>query len=198
MTTINTSIIKALVEHVGGDSSGIPDGTIGGKTYTAGNAIDLTDNTISVKYDADTMELKNGKLAAKSGTGNGLEYLEDATWSGSSFRVPKTDKLTNAVLVAKLYNKTKQKYDYAILVLDTTISSVKYKAYWTAYNQTTNDIMLSYNKTTNQYSVTLHVFTSTDYNPPSKEAGTGLFKLTGWSPEVMFALFTILTCDSFI
>ena len=100
MTTINTSIIKALVEHVGGDSSGIPDGTIGGKTYTAGNAIDLTDNTISVKYDADTMELKNGKLAAKSGTGNGLEYLEDSTWTGSSFRFSKTDELTNAVLVA--------------------------------------------------------------------------------------------------
>ena len=164
MTTINTSIIKALVEHVGGDSSGIPDGTIGGKTYTAGNAIDLTDNTISVKYDADTMELKNGKLAAKSGTGNGLEYLEDSTWTGSSFRFSKTDELTNAVLVAKLYNKTKQKYDYAILVLDTTIPSAKYKGYWTAYNQTTNDIMLSYNKTTNQYSVTLHVFTSTDYH----------------------------------
>ena len=30
MSTINTSIIKALVEHIGGDSSGIPDGVIGG------------------------------------------------------------------------------------------------------------------------------------------------------------------------
>jgi hypothetical protein len=50
-TTIDAAIIKALVEHVGGDSSGIPDGTIGGggTTYTAGNGIEISDeNVISV------------------------------------------------------------------------------------------------------------------------------------------------------
>ena len=30
MSTIDAAIIKALVEHIGGDSSSIPDGTIGG------------------------------------------------------------------------------------------------------------------------------------------------------------------------
>ena len=50
MSTIDAAIIKALVEHVGGDSSGIPDGTIGGgTTYTAGNGIEISDeNVISV------------------------------------------------------------------------------------------------------------------------------------------------------
>ena len=50
-TTIDAAIIKALVEHVGGDSSGIPDGTIGGggTIYTAGNGIEISDeNVISV------------------------------------------------------------------------------------------------------------------------------------------------------
>ena len=49
MSTIDAAIIKALVEHVGGDSSGIPDGTIGGKTYTAGDGIDITNDAISVR-----------------------------------------------------------------------------------------------------------------------------------------------------
>ena len=50
MSTIDAAIIKALVEHVGGDSSGIPDGTIGGgTTYTAGAGIEISDeNVISV------------------------------------------------------------------------------------------------------------------------------------------------------
>ena len=75
MSTIDAAIIKALVEHVGGDSSGGTDGTIGGnsaatppgsggKTYTAGDAIDLTDSKISVKYDSATMQLVDGKISA--------------------------------------------------------------------------------------------------------------------------------------
>ena len=40
MATLDTAIIKALVEHVGGDSSGIPDGTIGGNAYTGGYNIE--------------------------------------------------------------------------------------------------------------------------------------------------------------
>lgn len=70
MSTIDAAIIKALVEHVGGDSSGIPDGAIGGKTYTAGDGIDITNDAISVKYDENSMELKDGKLAAKGGDTN--------------------------------------------------------------------------------------------------------------------------------
>ena len=67
MSTIDAAIIKALVEHVGGDSSSIPDGTIGGgKTYTEGDGINIVNDQISVEYDANTMELKEGKLAAKT------------------------------------------------------------------------------------------------------------------------------------
>ena len=74
MSTIDAAIIKALVEHVGGDSSCIPDGTIGGKTYTAGEGISIANDQISVEYDANTMEIKNGALAAKTQltTGDGL------------------------------------------------------------------------------------------------------------------------------
>ena len=67
MSTIDAAIIKALVEHVGGDSSTIPDGTIGGgKTYTEGDGINIVNDKISVEYDTNTMELKNGALAAKT------------------------------------------------------------------------------------------------------------------------------------
>ena len=74
MTTIDAAIIKALVEHVGGDSSGIPDGTIGGVSYTAGDGINITNNNISVEYDSSTMELKDGKISAKTqlAAGNGI------------------------------------------------------------------------------------------------------------------------------
>ena len=66
-TTIDAAIIKALVDHVGGDSSSIPDGVIGsGKTYTEGDGINIVNDQISVEYDANTMELKDGKLAAKN------------------------------------------------------------------------------------------------------------------------------------
>ena len=80
-TTIDAAIIKALVEHVGGDSSNIGNGVIGGKTYTAGDAIDLSNDKISVKYDTNTMELKNGALASKGGAiytaGKGISIGED-------------------------------------------------------------------------------------------------------------------------
>ena len=79
-TTIDAAIIKALVEHVGGDSSNIGSGSIGGQTYTAGTAIDISNNSISVKYDTNTMELKNGKLAAKQSTSGGSSTVADETW----------------------------------------------------------------------------------------------------------------------
>ena len=66
MSSIDAAIIKALVEHIGGNSDSIPDGTIGGKTYTEGDGINIVNDTISVEYDTNTMELKNGKLAAKA------------------------------------------------------------------------------------------------------------------------------------
>ena len=73
-TSIDAAIIKTLVEHVGGDSSCIPDGTIGGVSYTAGDGINIANNNISVEYDSSTMELKNGKISAKTQltTGDGL------------------------------------------------------------------------------------------------------------------------------
>ena len=66
-STIDAAIIKALVEHIGGNPDSIPDGSIGGgKTYTEGDGINIVNDTISVEYDTNTMELKNGKLAAKA------------------------------------------------------------------------------------------------------------------------------------
>ena len=51
MSAIDAAIIKALVEHIGGDSSTIPDGTIGGggTKYTSGDGISIDgNNKISV------------------------------------------------------------------------------------------------------------------------------------------------------
>ena len=51
MSAIDAAIIKALVEHIGGDSSTIPDGTIGGggTKYTSGDGIFIdANNKISV------------------------------------------------------------------------------------------------------------------------------------------------------
>ena len=74
MSSIDAAIIKALVEHVGGDSSCIPDGSIGGVSYTAGDGINIANNNISVEFDSNTMELKDGKISAKTQltTGDGL------------------------------------------------------------------------------------------------------------------------------
>ena len=67
MSTIDAAIIKALVEHVGGNPDSIPDGAIGGgKTYTEGDGISIVNDKIGVEYDTNTMELKNGTLAAKT------------------------------------------------------------------------------------------------------------------------------------
>ena len=57
MSTIDAAIIKALVEHIGGNPDSIPDGTIGGggATYTAGDGINIVDDQISVAYDESTM-----------------------------------------------------------------------------------------------------------------------------------------------
>ena len=93
MSTIDAAIIKALVEHVGGDSSGIPDGTIGGgTTYTAGAGIEISDeNVISVSemnIRTDTIETKiikpwtggvsiNGDVTIPQGRRLSLGYISD-------------------------------------------------------------------------------------------------------------------------
>ena len=82
-TTIDAAIIKALVEHVGGDSSGIPDGTIGGggTTYTAGNGIEISDeNVISVAdhqhTNLTTLTIKQG-LTASTITTNLISCVDE-------------------------------------------------------------------------------------------------------------------------
>ena len=82
-TTIDAAIIKALVEHVGGDSSGIPDGTIGGggATYTAGNGIEISDeNVISVAdhqhTNLTTLTIKQG-LTSNTITTNLISCIDE-------------------------------------------------------------------------------------------------------------------------
>ena len=64
MSTIDAAIIKHITE-VGSSSGG------SGIMYTAGDAISLTSNKISVKYNPNTMEIIDGKLSAKSGSTGG-------------------------------------------------------------------------------------------------------------------------------
>lgn len=62
MSTVDAAIINHITN--GGGSSG------GGGSYTAGTAIDLTNNAISVKFNTNTMEIVDGKLSAKTGGGS--------------------------------------------------------------------------------------------------------------------------------
>ena len=64
MSCVDAAIIKALVEHIGMDSNDVIIGE-GGVKLSAGDGISLANDTVSVKYDADTMEIKDGMLAAK-------------------------------------------------------------------------------------------------------------------------------------
>ena len=66
MSTVDAAIINHITN---GGSSGGGGGT--GVSYTAGDAISLTNNQISVKYDTTTMELKNGALSAKVSSSGG-------------------------------------------------------------------------------------------------------------------------------
>ena len=66
MSTVDAAIINHITN--GGSSGG---GGSGGVSYTAGDAISLSNNKISVQYDTSTMELKNGKLSAKSTSSGG-------------------------------------------------------------------------------------------------------------------------------
>ena len=64
-------------------------GTSGAVTYTAGEAIDVTDdNTISVKYDTDSLQLKDGKLAVH----------DNIAVSTKPFRLPIEYKIINGKL----------------------------------------------------------------------------------------------------
>ena len=61
MATIDAAIIKALVEHIGGDSSGIPDGAIGGGVRPATwTTVDDGDNQIVAFSLPNGVELKYG------------------------------------------------------------------------------------------------------------------------------------------
>ena len=76
MSTVDAAIINHITN--GGSSGGGGSGV----SYTAGDAISLANNQISVQYDSNTMELINGKLSAKSGSSGG---------GGSSGNVPTED-----------------------------------------------------------------------------------------------------------
>ena len=191
MSTIDAAIIKALVEHVDGDSSGIPDGVIGGKTYTAGDAIDLTNDKISVKYDSTTMQLKDGKLAAKASdngpntAGKSLSVFRNfkvvGTTLGFQLGIESNDfpilkyKTTGGFYKLMLVTKASDKLtfiDWTNTMFEfnkVTDSSSEFKDYYTytfnAYAGTTPDTDQS---ATTVYS---HIFTSssTSYVIPSDD-----------------------------
>ena len=94
-TTIDAAIIKALVDHIGGDSSGIPDGTIGGggPKYTHGDGISI---------DA------NGKISVIVGPGLSINDLSQIVLDiGSELNLRKVEAntavMTPQVNVDELY-----------------------------------------------------------------------------------------------
>ena len=65
MSTVDAAIINYITNGSSGGGGG------SGVVYTAGDAINIANNQISVQYDTSTMELKNGKLSAKSTSSGG-------------------------------------------------------------------------------------------------------------------------------
>ena len=90
MSCIDAAIIKALVEHIGLNPDEIPaGGTHESVIYNAGEGINVSDdNTISVKYDTDSLQLKDGKLAVH----------DNIAVSTKPFRIPTTYKIINGKL----------------------------------------------------------------------------------------------------
>ena len=153
-TTIDAAIIKALVEHVGGDSSGIPNGTIGGKTYTAGDGIDITDDAISVKYDENSMEIKDGKLAAKGGDSSLTKapYRPTVNYSISTSKAmyfAGKDTLNNVPIGSYIITQVNNKTNKWIIV--DKVSEVSYALLTPSGGGTT---FLSYNDSTDQWTCT--------------------------------------------
>ena len=90
MSCIDAAIIKALVSHIGMNPDEIPTGGIHeSSTYNAGEGIDVSDdNTISVKYDDESLQLKDGKLAVH----------DNIAVSTKTFRLPIEYKIVNGKL----------------------------------------------------------------------------------------------------
>ena len=90
MSCIDAAIIKALVEHIGLNPDEIPaGGTHESVSYNAGEGINVSDdNTISVKYDTDTLQLKDGQLAVH----------DNIAVSTKPFRIPTEYKIINGKL----------------------------------------------------------------------------------------------------
>ena len=81
-TTIDAAIIKALVEHIGGDSSNIPDGTIGGGglKYTHGDGISIDANgKISVIVGPGLSINDSSQIALDIGSELNLQKVEANT-----------------------------------------------------------------------------------------------------------------------
>ena len=81
-TTIDAAIIKALVDHIGGDSSGIPDGTIGGggPKYTSGDGIFIdANNKISVSVGSGLSINDLSQIALNIGSELNLQKVEANT-----------------------------------------------------------------------------------------------------------------------
>ena len=66
MSTVDAAIINYITN--GGGSGG---GGGSGVVYTAGDAINIANNQISVKYNTNTMEIVNGALSAKASSSGG-------------------------------------------------------------------------------------------------------------------------------
>ena len=98
MSTVDAAIIDFVVNNPGSGS---------GTKYTAGNAIDLTSNKISVKYDPATMQLVDGKISAlpqSGGTGVALSAGDAINIADNKINVKYntgTMELVNGALSAK-------------------------------------------------------------------------------------------------
>ena len=98
MSTVDAAIIDFVVNNPG-------SGT--GTKYTAGDAIDLTSNKISVKYDPATMQLVDGKISAlpqSGGTGVVLSAGDAINIADNKINVKYntgTMELVNGALSAK-------------------------------------------------------------------------------------------------
>ena len=184
MSTIDAAIIKALVEHIGGNPDSIPDGTIGGgggTSYTAGDGIKITDNTISVKCgSSDLIFMDGGALctARKIPDTTGTRADVNITNTGSKLYLENSiyDVLPGSIL----YLEGKTYGTQRIVFIDDASTSSDIRAI------AKDGTLIHFTKqSANLYSSDP---IAVDCVPPAHE-GYGLFRRREWDVEDTYSVF---------
>ena len=194
MTTVDAAIIKHITNGGGGSS---------GESLNAGTAIELVNNTISVKYNTDTMELVDGKLSAKSGgsepVSSNLELakvfdfteIDSASLPGGTFLKVDTQRLIHGDYFRFYKAGRQQTINGFIADITYLSSSLQVAQYHVYFDGDGEDTEIVHDSVSGNLYISDHARDRLNLELVANDPNVGIYRISSTDPVVAMLLSTI-------